>query len=269
VGLGIVRSWWLVCWGFDFLSVTKFMLKHFVTQSAKILILLSYFERPKMVRNALASVLRANELYPYWELAFIDDASSAPGKPIVEEMLQGYLDKVRFYNTNCTDEVSIFGSFMNQAIKDSDAELVLMLCDDDELCVDYLKNLNNYFLYHPSVVACYSHVYYFDPFVQKSSDIHVFDPGWLNAYAEVISIANHVDASQVAWRILCNKVRGCWFPSPKTSNLDAAFFLQLGEAPFSGLIGQYKGVHSMQLFRHDEMSWSRAVRSGEVSIDLP
>jgi hypothetical protein len=244
------------------------MIKNFVTQSSKILILLSYFERPKMVRNALASVLRAGELYSNWELAFIDDASPTPGRPVVEEMLQGYLDKVRFYNTNCTDEVSIFGSFMNQAIKDSDADLALILCDDDELCVDYLKNLNNYFLCHPSVVVCYSHVYYFDPFRERSSDV-VFDSKWLNSYTGVVLLEDNVDASQVAWRTLCNKVRGCWFPSPKTRNLDAAFYSQLGEAPFSGFIGQYKGMHSMQLGQHTEASWSRAVRNGEVSIDLP
>jgi len=51
----------------------------------KIVILLLYYDRPKMVRNALKSIKDLN--YKNWELVFIDDGSKEPGRPIVEEIL--------------------------------------------------------------------------------------------------------------------------------------------------------------------------------------
>jgi glycosyltransferase involved in cell wall biosynthesis len=34
---------------------------------------------------------------------------------------------------------------MNESIKNSDAEVVIILCDDDALDPDYLENLNEYY----------------------------------------------------------------------------------------------------------------------------
>ena len=48
----------------------------------KILILLLYFERPNLVRNALRSVRQADRHHQDWELAVIDDGSRAPALPI-------------------------------------------------------------------------------------------------------------------------------------------------------------------------------------------
>ena len=55
----------------------------------KFLILLFYYDRPKMVRNALQSVKELN--YKNWELAFIDDGSNKLFSP---KLLNGYYSRL-------------------------------------------------------------------------------------------------------------------------------------------------------------------------------
>jgi hypothetical protein len=233
---------------------------------SKILILLLYYNRPNMVKTALKSIKDLN--YTSWELAFIDDGSEKVGKPIVEEVLKDSLDKVKFYRSDdkTQDKLdrggSLVGEYMNLAIEKSDANICIMLCDDDALEKDYFTNLNKWFKDHPNKMYCYSHVILFDPFsenpdtIDPISKIHVpslakwgkpaesdrFKNFW-NKTKE-INCANQVDAAQVAWRKNCQ----AGFPSPRTKNLDAIFYSQLynqhGKAPFSGFFGQYKGIYS-------------------------
>ena len=115
----------------------------------KILILLAYFNRPKMVRFALESIKMQS--YKNWELVFVDDGSDIPGRPIVEEILRDDLDKIKFYNTNHSvkDKInqggSIFGYYWTQAMYESNADISIMLCDDDGIFPDALENLSNYY----------------------------------------------------------------------------------------------------------------------------
>ena len=88
----------------------------------KILILLFYYDRPEMVKNALKSI--ENSSYKNFTIAFIDDGSPNPGKPVVEEILSSEnLKKVVFYNTNQSSEDknkqggSIFGKYANIAME--------------------------------------------------------------------------------------------------------------------------------------------------------
>ena len=136
----------------------------------KILILLFYYDRPNFVRIALNSVLEHQ--YSNWEIAFIDDSSKIPGKPIVEEMLNGHLDKIKFYNTNDSVENklsrgqehgSIFGKYAQIAVEESDADYVMMLCDDDALYPGYFENLNKYFAEHVDENYVYSHIHTYNP----------------------------------------------------------------------------------------------------------
>src|SRR5438105_2894834 len=108
----------------------------------KILVLLLYFERPRLVRNALRSVLAADAHHPDWELAFIDDGSPTPGEPAAREVLAGHPGKVRFHNTGDSagdkrENGCRIGAFMNRAVRESDADLGVMLCDDDMLYPTY------------------------------------------------------------------------------------------------------------------------------------
>lgn len=225
----------------------------------KILILLAYYNRPNMIRFALNSI--ANQTHKDWELAFVDDGSDSPGRPIVEEILSKDIDKVKFYNTNNTREHkesqggSLLGLYWNEAMVASDADIAIMLCDDDALYVDYLENLNNYYSLNPNVIHSYGHVSIFNPLEYTSVEgIPVNTDIWLNAHTYPINPNCSVDASQVSWRIRPVVDHGARFPFPQTINLDATFYEQLhrliGLCEYNGLITQYKGWHADQLEYH-------------------
>ncbi len=225
----------------------------------KVLILLVYYDRPNLVRNALNSI--KNSTYPNWELAFIDDGSpNHPGQPIVLEMFtQHELDKTDFYICKDSPEQkdiqggSRMGHYMNQAIKDTpDADIVIVLCDDDALHEQYLENLNEYFLANPTSNYAYSHIIKFNPETETFPLDMSTDRTWmLNRHTQPINPHCQVDASQVAWRYKAHEELGIAFPSPMTSALDAALYTQLynvyGLCHFTGFVSQYKGVFENQL----------------------
>lgn len=223
-----------------------------MTQS-KFLILLLYYNRPQLVRLALDSIKRHN--YDNWELAVLDDGSENPAEPIVKEILSDYLDRIKFYNTNDTIENrleragadgSIVGKIAQQAIEESNADYTFILCDDDMLYNDYMKNLNEYFHTHPEEKYVYSHIHVYDPVLTKVEENPPFIPHHLNK-TEDLNPHFKIDASQVAWNrgeYVKYKIR---FPYPMTANMDAVIFNQMfnafGPCKFSGFIGQYKGMY--------------------------
>lgn len=228
--------------------------------------MLSYYNRPILVRNALNSIVRANEYYPYWKLAFGDDGSEIPGAPIVEEILGDHMDQVKLVHSNMKfedkiDQGLILGKLANQVMAESNSDIAFMLCDDDEITPFYLKGLADYFSNNPKVLYCYSHVHLYNPFFNKSSEVNNVT-GKFNSHTDVINPVDNVDASQVAWRLSCCKEYGAWFKDdtrqiqgkPWTKDTDKSFFENLydkcGKAHFSGLVGQYKGIHDYQLLWH-------------------
>jgi hypothetical protein len=232
----------------------------------KILILMAYYNRPILVRNALKSIVEANEYHQNWHLFFGDDGSSIPGKPIVQEILGELTKKVTFVESNLTLEQKLqqglsIGKYANQAIRDSDADISLILCDDDELVPTYLFNLNDYFLTHSDVLYCYSKVYIYNPILNKNKEVN---NGFCkyNKFNESINPVNNLDASQVAWRLECCKKYGAWFAEstkriedkPLTSDTDRAFFENLfnkcGLCKPTNFFSQYKGIHDYQLLWH-------------------
>lgn len=227
----------------------------------KIQILLSYWNRPKIVRNAIQSVKEST--FTDWELAFCDDGSDFLGEPIVREMLTSeQLAKTKFYNTYDTKEGkmsrghSTFGKMINQAIRETDAEICVFLCDDDALFPTYLQGLSDFWEANPLVPYAYSHIILFDPLAESFDDVkgRTEASDYLSYGGAVISPVNHVDASQVAWKRVCSTEGNCWFPELQTAAIDAAMFGQLcakyGGCVCTGLIGQFKGWHSRQLGRN-------------------
>lgn len=224
-----------------------------------------------MVRNALESIKNLD--YENWELAFIDDGSLSPGKPIVEEILKDHLNKITCINTedSIADKSlrggSNIGLYMNQAVESSDADISIMLCDDDALVFDYFSNLDRWFTDNPEKKYCYSHVILFDPFLEKpdKESFNTDEIVWTghkqkrykNRYNKTKrhNPENSLDSSQVAWRI-SNKEKHISFPFPQTANLDATFYSKLnatyGPAVFSGFTGQYKGHHKDNLCLRDQ-----------------
>ena len=109
----------------------------------KFLILLFYYNRPKMVLNALNSINKLS--YKKFEVAFIDDGSDNPGEPIVRETLKpSFLKKVTFYNTNDTVKAKIerggsnFGKLANEVEKAQIGKVFLLniLRDNKELQIN-------------------------------------------------------------------------------------------------------------------------------------
>jgi glycosyltransferase involved in cell wall biosynthesis len=243
-------------------------------QELKILILMAYYNRPILVKNALTSILKANDYYQNWELLFGDDGSAVPGKPIVEEILGRLTNKVKFVNSNLTLEEKLehgisIGKFANQALKETDADIAFILCDDDELVPSYLFNLNRFFIENPEVLYAYSKIHLYNPLLQKSSDVQNIS-GKYNQYEGPINPVGKVDASQVAWRLSCCKQHGAWFAEstkhiddkPWTKDTDRSFFENLfdccGPCFSTGFVGQYKGIHDYQLL------WHKNVQSHEL-----
>jgi hypothetical protein len=237
----------------------------------KVLILFSYYNRPLLVRNALRSVLRAAELHKNWHLAFGDDGSEFPGEPIVREELEGHLHKVSFHNTNDDIETKIakgirIGQMANRVLSATDADLVITLCDDDQLHPEYLRNLNRYFLKHRDVMYCYSNIHLYNPFMEDVSTVD--NPsGPYNEHTTPIHCYGKVDGSQVAYRTRCIWDHNIWYrdttkgskggpEKPWQYNLDGELFKQfhekIGLAHYTGFVSQYKGMHEYQMVYRKE-----------------
>lgn len=206
-----------------------------MTENTKILIVLAYYKRPKMVLNALNSI--KDTKYSNWQLDFIDDSGD---ESFGETLLDFGFDnsKVNYIPILDTEEIktsiggSRHGHFMNESIKNSDAEIVIILCDDDALHPDYLGNLNQYYEKNKTILWSYGYVKYYNPSIEsytESIDSYgsrelrgsVDD---LNRHTSALNPYCQCDASQVSFRRKCFVENDVWFPSPQTRNLDASIF---------------------------------------------
>jgi len=250
----------------------------------KILILCSYYQRPKLVRNALSSILAANEFHQDWELAFGDDGSKIPGRPIVEDVLKDHLDKVTFVQSGMTldDKLKsglMLGKMANDAIAASSADLGLVLCDDDELHPEYLKNLSAFFEANPNVLYAYSKIHLYNPLYQKSSDVNNLNHKY-NQWVTPINPSCRVDASQVSWRLSCCKQMEAWFydstkcvpDRPWAKDTDRGFFENIyskcGDCYPTNIVGQYKGTHDHQLLWHKNVGTDQLRSYDEMCQEL-
>ncbi len=219
----------------------------------KFLIIFFYYNRPDMVRNALNSINKLT--YKNFEVAFIDDGSETAGEPIVRSILKpSFLKKVKFINTNDTIEAKIaregseIGKYANKAIKESDADIVLMLCDDDALVPDYLNSLNRFYQYNPKIHYAYCKLKYYNP---TETSYTRAKPNEEDITNKLINPVTNLDSSQVSWRRQSMLDKDFWFPHPRTRNLDAVMFVHLWHhykhcAPLKEY-GQYKAIFDDQL----------------------
>jgi glycosyltransferase involved in cell wall biosynthesis len=231
----------------------------------KIAILLFYFERPNMVRNALRSIVKADEHYKNWFLLAFDDGSENHLGPIVEEELSSidYKPRTCVIRNEVTMEEKINSGgmlgfrqnqLMESAVNQLKVDAFIILCDDDELHPEYLKKLNEYFIANPNVLSCYSKVIFYNPLLETSdnvkSDQQNSSLAKLNSFDKPLNGFRKVDASQVAWRACCYTM-GARFPFPTPKDQDAGLFESLakncGLMHPTGFVGQYKGVHPKQL----------------------
>ena len=225
----------------------------------EVLILLFYYDRPEIVKNAIHSI--KNQTYKNFKVAFIDDGSIFSGKSIVEKELGNdpILDKFLFYSTfdSPQDKENQGGSNMgksaNQAMGQIDSDITLILCDDDALMPGYLEYLNEFFQLNSEVTHCYSKLLFYNPsketYIQGTETSSYNHPGstynGLNGY-EGPKPCSGFDASQVAWRTSCNVS----FPYPQTRALDSVIYTQLRDYGLcypTNIYGQVKGAFQDQL----------------------
>ncbi len=236
----------------------------------KILILMAYYNRPLLVRNALNSIVKANKHHQNWILLFGDDGSPIPGKPIAEEVLHEHKNKLVFAQSNMTlqdklDKGLTIGHYANEAIKNSDADIAIILCDDDELFPTYLADLNIFFQCNKDILYCYSKIHIFNPLINKSSESNSLTNKY-NQWATSINPVGKLDASQVAWRLECCKKYEAWFEEstkfvedkPWIKDTDKSFFENLyekcGLCHPTNFVAQYKGIHDYQLLWHKNVT---------------
>lgn len=227
-------------------------------------IIIPYYKRPQMVLNALRSVKELT--YDNWHLTLIDDS----GDNSFKETFENYgfkKEKIFYIPINMKDEEkqkiggSIFGKYMNDCIKNTDAEIIITLCDDDALMPNYLTDLNKFYNENPNEVWAYCHVKFFNPELEeyeKATEIPwdtKFNTSQLNIYTERIFPPCRVDSSQVSFRKVAFTLSNQWWPYPQTRDLDRSVFEKFssiwGTCPFANCFGQYKGWFQNQLgYRH-------------------
>jgi glycosyltransferase involved in cell wall biosynthesis len=229
----------------------------------KFLIILAYYERPTIVLNSLRSIMDIS--YPDYEVHFIDDGSTNRGEPIVREYCASIIDKFKFdYIDNTIEQKkaqggSIHGRYLNKAINESDADHVIILCDDDAIYPDFLTRLN----IHINKEENKDKKYFYHNMVLYDSLVEPYEDGierkdfsyFTNQWKTPINCAGKVDSSQVTYSRHAFVESGLFYPAPQTSGLDMAIYNKMasvwGLCEYSGLISQLKSNNSDNLVWKD------------------
>ena len=206
-----------------------------------------------MVKNALKSIL--NQTYQNYDVFFVNDSDEHDVMAASLAEFNFPPEKLTYCLSNESDQLkaergySRLGYFWNDACEKTDADVAIMLCDDDALHPDYLMNMKNWYEANPDQNYCYSHAIPFDPFTQNFEEVQP-TPFWLN-HTHPLAPSCMVDASQVSWRVKPMVEAGIKFPETQTRNLDAGLYAGMydnwGLCNFSGFYGQYKGTYSTTL----------------------
>lgn len=227
----------------------------------KILIILPYFNRPNMVRFALDSIAAYKR--DNYDLGIIDDGSVVPIRTVLDKYLWTE-DFVTICETDDSIEQKIaqggsrHGHFINELIDGSNADIGIILCDDDALYPGYLEGLEEYYETHPDVNYSYGHVETYSPYEDKNYNSITGNPiSFLNNHFYPIDPFCQVDASQVSWRMGPYKHANISFPALQTSALDADVFKQMyqswGPCQYNGLVTQYKGWFPDQMGNRSDL----------------
>lgn len=218
----------------------------------KFLIIMPYYNRPKLVLNALESIRNLN--YDNWELAVIDDGSDFQ----IIDLIKKYIpeNKYNYYRIEDSKEEkllrggSMHGLYLNNAIFQLSADIVVPLCDDDALMPNYLNELEKFYNENPDVMYAYSHVICFNPYNEKPEKVKC-NTFVFGDFDTPVQPAGRCDWSMVTFRrnvFIVNCIR---YPFPQTKNLDESLFKQFyklyGDCVYTGITGQYKAIYENQL----------------------
>ena len=255
-------------------------------KNLKIQIILFYYDRPNLVKKmGLKTVFESD--YNDWEISVIDDSNEQNFDKVLEEFYKDHpdfissKDKVKIFNTNDTLEEkkqrgdAIIGKFANDAMHSSNADITLMLCDDDGVVKNYFSELNNFYNKRTELNHSYCKLITYTPIKGGKTeramgewieggntgvDYENFNPtpdNYLNHRRNNTHLHNVCDSSMVSWRRKEAIKEGILFLYPKTANLDADIYSLMdrywGNCNFNEIIGQYKAFWNGQL---GHIQWS-------------
>jgi glycosyltransferase involved in cell wall biosynthesis len=136
-------------------------------------LIIFYYKRPEIVLNALESIKKS--YYKNWHLTLIDDSGNDDFKTTF--LKYGFDNKkISYVPIMMSDEEkiklggSIFGKYANDVIENSDADIIIPICDDDALLPDYMGKLNDFYSKNPDKVWAYCHNKYFNPKYESYKD---------------------------------------------------------------------------------------------------
>lgn len=229
-------------------------------ENLKFELIIAYYKRPKIVKNALQSI--KENTYKNWHLTFIDDSGDDTFR---DDLFNFGFDegKIEYVPILMSDEDknkiggSIFGKYINEAIIKSKSDIIILICDDDAITENYLTDLNNFYNKNINEKWSYCHLNFYNPDKESYKESKHFcenislNNSNLNGPTERINPCCRVDSSQVSFRRESLVDKLIYYPYPKTANLDADIFMRFfnvwGSCPFNGIVGQYKGWFENQL----------------------
>lgn len=229
-------------------------------ENLKFELIIFYYKRPTIVLNALESVKLST--YNNWHLTLIDDSSDDSFKETFYNF--GFdSEKINYIAIMMPDSEklklggSIFGSYINTVVRNTNADVIIPLCDDDALLPDYMTKLNSFYINNPNNVWAYCHLKFFNPKTESYKDAKLVPENpelnypHMNANMTPINPYCRVDSSQVTFKTKALIDGEILYASPLTSNLDADIFMKMfkkyGNCPFMGSFGQCKGWFNEQL----------------------
>ena len=112
-------------------------------------VMLTSYNRPKMVREAIESVL--NQTYPNWELFLLDDNSNKETQDVLASYCEGR-PNVKIYQSGVSEEERFkrpgYVVNINAGLRLIDGEFVCYLTDDDYLLPNAFELLTTYMNQH-------------------------------------------------------------------------------------------------------------------------
>jgi spore maturation protein CgeD len=190
----------------------------------KISCILTSYNRPKGVREAVASVQR--QTYPHWELIIVDDNSNEETKQVIRNLVSKD-SRLKLIQSGVKDEdrhkTVRYATCINLAIQHTTGDLVTYLTDDDIYYPQRFRRMVHVFHKNPHI-----HVVYGQQRVVRTNNDRVIS----TSIRPLVGVTKHpmsrVDHNSFMHRQTCfNRVKG-WDNDPSLwRNADAAFFRKL------------------------------------------
>jgi len=213
-------------------------------------ILLTSYNRPIMIRDAINSVL--NQTYKNWELFVLDDNSNEG----TLEVIRGYLvdPRIRFFRTNLTENhdwlQARYAVNINDTIDKINGEFTTYLTDDDYFMPRRLECMVKYFNQHPEAGVVYGR-----QLIMRGNA-----NGGLRAPDKILNwAAGSVDHCSIMHKTSCFEKSGKW-PTHNIRCADGEFWASLNRAGYNF----YPVLEITDVHRYHHQELSSKIDRGEM-----